>query len=69
MVLKSFLRKNKFLQPIKPSKIINKKFLTLDIETRVINNKQVPFALCIYDGFQVSNYFITDFNNVSDMFL
>ena len=38
-ITKSFTEKN-----------INNNFMTLDIETRLINNKITPYCICYYDG-------------------
>jgi hypothetical protein len=40
LILKTLIRKNKFLSTIKPNKKFINKILTLDIETRDIKNKK-----------------------------
>jgi len=46
---------------------INQNFITLDIETQVLDKTISPIMVDIYDGMSHSNYFISDFNNVDEM--
>src|SRR4029077_15478276 len=51
----------------------NRKFITMDIETILINNIHIPYLLCWYDGHTTYNYFIKSLlekdldNNILDM--
>jgi hypothetical protein len=56
MILKTQTRKTKFLSDIKENKNIINKFITLDIETRDIKNKKVPYCICTFDGFNVNSF-------------
>jgi hypothetical protein len=42
-------------------------FLTLDIETRIINNVITPYLICFYDGENEHSFYLNDFSNVNDM--
>jgi hypothetical protein len=59
------LFKNKFNKKIIP--LLNENFLTLDIETQLINNVIVPILIDIFDGINHYNFFIVDFKNVAEM--
>lgn len=58
---------NKFITPIKKHKQINNKILTMDIETRVINNDHHPYCISIYDGLITKSFFITNYINIEEM--
>ena len=49
VVHKTIKFKPPVLKTIKKNKKKINKFLTLDMETRVIDNKHVPYCICIYD--------------------
>jgi hypothetical protein len=44
------LQAARILKNIKPSKEINMKILTMDIETLTINNIKTPYCISIFDG-------------------
>jgi hypothetical protein len=67
--LKTSIRKTRFLASIKTSKKLVNKFLTLDIETRDIKNKKIPYCICIFDGINTNRFFISDFKNHKDMII
>jgi hypothetical protein len=52
---------------------LNNKFITMDLETILINNVHVPYLLCWYDGIETYSYFINNFkvsqleDNILDM--
>lgn len=47
--------------------MIDDKFLTLDIETQVLDKTISPIMIDIYNGLDHFNYFISDFNSVDEM--
>jgi hypothetical protein len=67
LVLKKLIRKTQFLKSIKPQKKLKKNFLTMDIETRDLKDKKVPFCLCFYDGVISTKFFVLDFKNPKEM--
>lgn len=57
-----------FLEQVKvKNKNIDNLFLTLDIETQVMNNIIKPILISIYDGINHNNFYLPDFINESDM--
>lgn len=44
-------KQSKFMKPIKTSKYIDNKMLTMDLETRLRDNKHIPYCVSIYDGY------------------
>jgi len=49
--------------------MFNDKFLTYDLETRVINNRMTPYCCCTYDGKNKNSFYLTDFIDVRDMLI
>jgi hypothetical protein len=39
----------------------------MDLETRKIKNKLVPYTICIFDGKEKKSYYLSDFNNSEEM--
>ena len=39
----------------------------MDLETRVINNIITPYCCSIYDGVNLSSFFLTNFKNKEEM--
>jgi hypothetical protein len=48
VLLKTLIRNVKFIKPNKFDKLFNDKFLTFDLETRVIDNRMTPYCCCFY---------------------
>jgi len=67
LIVKKLDRKSKFIKSIKYDKDIINKFLTLDIETRVIENDIIPYAICFFDGKISKSFYLTDFDNEQNM--
>jgi|SRR5882762_1332797 len=67
LIVKLINRKTKFIKSIKPNKIITNKFITLDIETRVINNIILPYLISYYDGVQPTSFYLSDYLDERDM--
>jgi hypothetical protein len=59
--------KIKFLKPILQSVFRSSNFITMDLETRLINNIMVPYAVGIYDGNEAFSFYSTDFLNPEKM--
>ena len=62
-------KKFKFIKPIKPSKYNFHNFITFDVETRTIDNKMMPYCICVYDGIKKYSFYLTDYNSSEDMIL
>jgi hypothetical protein len=63
LIVKKLDRKTKFIKGIKNDKETINNFITLDIETRVINNLIKPYCVCYFDGKNSFSFYLTDFNN------
>jgi len=61
-------KSTKFIKPTKKSRTFNEKFLTLDIETKVINNVHKPYLISFYDGHISESFFLSDYSSVDEMF-
>lgn len=55
------------MKPLAKAKSKFIKFITLDIETRTIDNKLTPFCICFYDGLKKKSFYITSFKNSEAM--
>lgn len=60
-------RKTPFITSKKKDQYTTQKYLTMDLETRVVNSKMIPYCISIYDGSSIYNYYLTDFENVDHM--
>jgi hypothetical protein len=69
LVLKKLIRKTSFIKTIKQDKNLSNKFLTLDIETRVINDIITPYCISIYDGNKAWSFYLSDFKSINDMLI
>lgn len=64
---KSLTFRKKYFKPIAPSPFLRKNFITMDLETRLINNVIEPYAVSIYDGKEPQFYYLSDFEDVDQM--
>jgi len=55
--------KCKYIEKIKPHKTPNNKVITMDLETREINEKLDPVCVSIYDGKNTKTFWIQDFSS------
>ena len=67
LVLKLMDRLTSFLKSIKKDNKISKKILTMDLETRRINNVAKPYLLAFYDGVHSYNFYLHDYKNIESM--
>ena len=63
LIVKKIKKSLPFLSKLKKSNILTDKFLTMDIETRVIEDRMVPYCLSIYDGKFLQSFYYTEFYN------
>jgi hypothetical protein len=61
--------KTKFISKTSKTKNLNNNFITLDIETYVKDNILTPFCISIYDGENINNFYVTDYDNIDNMIL
>ena len=69
LVINKSTNNNNFIKKGSIYKEINKKFITLDIETRTIDNIIKPYCFSYFDGNKASSFYLTDFNNIDEMLL
>ena len=67
VLLKTNIKKLKFIKKIQPHKNISDKFISMDIETKTVNNKMVPICISLFDGDISKSFFVNDFLNPSEM--
>jgi DNA polymerase type B, organellar and viral len=59
--------KTKFMQPKNPDTSIKSNFLTMDLETRTINDEMSVISASIFDGVNIKSFYLTDFSNSDEM--
>jgi len=70
VVLLKVIKPIKYISKSKTARVINNKFITMDLETyKDENNKLIPYLLCWYDGNIKKSYFINDYNNFDALIL
>ena len=63
LILKKIKKSLPFLTNLKKSNILSDKFMTMDIETRVINDKMIPYCISLYDGENLKSFYYTSYYN------
>jgi hypothetical protein len=61
ILLKKFKRKTSFLSKINKSTHRSSKFITMDLETRTINDVMTPYCISIYDGKVYKSFYLSDY--------
>jgi DNA polymerase type B, organellar and viral len=61
--------KNKFIAKTNKTKTNKNNFITLDIETFVKDNILTPFCISIFDGKNISNFYLSDYKNVGELII
>jgi hypothetical protein len=57
----------KYINKLSQSKKRDKKIITMDIETQVLNNEHIPYLISWYDGFITKSFFILDYDSPDQM--
>lgn len=65
--LKTIKRKCRNITPIEKDDIIKDNFITMDLETRKINNILKPYCVSLFDGETTKSFFLTDYSSSEDM--
>ena len=68
IVLRKQMLPAKEFRRLKTEKVLNSKFVTFDIETVMLDKKQVPYLISVYNGSTHLNAFISDVNNQELLF-
>jgi hypothetical protein len=69
VVFKSITRKTDFIKKIKVDNEISNNFLTLDIETRLIDNIHLLYCISLFDGSKAWSYYLSDYSSIDDMMI
>src|SRR5271156_660750 len=67
LILKKIHKQVKFIKKIISQSFISKNFVTMDLETRVIDGIMTPYCVSSYDGKKAISFYLADFNNPDDM--
>lgn len=67
LVLKKTERKVKFLTKTKQNMYNSKKFITMDLETRIINEEMSSYCVSIYDGQKLYSFYLSEYLNEKEM--
>nr|YP_010991015.1 DNA polymerase [Pappia fissilis]WOX61288.1 DNA polymerase [Pappia fissilis] len=68
LTLETITKKGKFIDKLKTSTTLNDKMITFDIETKLVNNQHIPYAVSIFinDNLKKS-FYLADFINPQEM--
>jgi len=69
LIIKEIDRISKYLKPIKKNLILIKKFITMDLETITTNGIMSPVCISIFDGINVSSFYLSNFENSDKMLI
>jgi hypothetical protein len=61
--------KTKFIKQSTKSKNLVNNFITIDIETYIVNGLLTPYLICFYDGKNFFSFYLSDYNSVEQMML
>jgi hypothetical protein len=67
LIVKKINRKVTFLQKIKKDIFPSDKYITMDLETKEIDNKLVPYCVSIYDGEISKSFYLLDYKDSDSM--
>jgi DNA polymerase family B len=61
--------KTDFISKTKISKNIVNNFITIDIETYIVDGLLTPYLICFYDGKNFFSFYLSDYNSVEEMMI
>lgn len=67
IVIKMDHKNFNFIKSLSKAKKNFVKFITLDIETRTIDNIMIPYCICYYDGVNEFSFYLTDYKSSEAM--
>ena len=67
LLLKKIEKNVKFLSSKKKDKYLSEKIITMDLETRTINEEMKAYCVSIYDGKLIKYFYLDDFSNDKEM--
>jgi hypothetical protein len=59
--------KTRFMQPKNSDTSIKSNFLTMDLETRTLNDEMSVISASNFDGINIKSFYLTDFKNSDEM--
>jgi ribosomal protein S19 len=67
LILKKIEKKTNFLKKTNKSNYLTNKFITMDLETRIINEEMTSYCVSIYDGKIFKSFYLKDYLNEKEM--
>jgi len=67
LLLKKIEKNVKFLSSKKKDKYLSEKIITMDLETRIIDEIMSAYCVSIYDGKIIKSFYLDDFSNDKEM--
>ena len=67
LVLKYHRKRTTFIKKIAKAESIDNRIITLDLETRTVDNVVSPYCACSFDGSTSRSYYLPDFYSVEEM--
>lgn len=67
LIVKKVKRITSFLKPIKPSILRTTKFITMDLETRILGGIMSPYCVSIFDGNKMKSFYLTEYSSPLEM--
>jgi len=67
LLIKKIKKKVSFLSKVKRNMSNSKNFITMDLETRIINEIMSSYCVSIYDGKEFKSFYLTDYSSEKDM--
>jgi len=61
--------KSKFISKIAKSKSLINNFITIDIETFIVDSLLTPYLICFYDGKEFFSFYLSDYKSVEEMMI
>jgi hypothetical protein len=69
IILFKIHKKNKFINKINPDKSKSLKFITMDLETKVLNGVMIPYCISIFDGKTCTSFYLSDYLNSEEILI
>jgi hypothetical protein len=67
ILLKTIKYKTEHMQITKKENKITNKFITLDIETMVLNGVHIPYNICFFDGYKSYSFYLSNYKDHLEM--
>jgi DNA polymerase type B, organellar and viral len=58
-----------YIAKIKKEPMLKDKFITMDLETRVINGNMYVYCCCIYDGINLYSFYLSDYQSDEELLI